>query len=126
VSRILLVGIGGFAGSVARFWLSGLAQARLGVGFPFGTLAVNVLGCFAIGALSELGEGRMPISPEVRALLAAGFLGGFTTFSAFGNDTVDLVRARDIPLAAANVAAQIALGLAAVWLGRAVARWMAR
>jgi CrcB protein len=122
----MLVGIGGFAGSVARYWLSGLAQARLGTGFPFGTLAVNVLGCFAIGVLSELGEGRMPLSPEARALLMVGFLGGFTTFSAFGNDTAELVRARELPLAAANVAAQLVLGLSAVWLGRAAARWIGR
>lgn len=126
MSRFLWVGLGGFAGSIARYWLSGAAQARLGTAFPFGTLAVNTLGCFAIGLLSELGEGRLPLSPEARALLIAGFLGGFTTFSAFGNDTLDLLRAQQVPLAATNVAAQIALGLSAVWLGRAVARWLAR
>jgi CrcB protein len=112
------VGIGGFAGSIARYWLSGVAQARLGAGFPFGTLAVNVLGCLAVGALSALAEDRIELSPEARALLVVGFLGGFTTFSAFGNDTVDLFRSRESLLAWANIAAQLALTLGAVWLGR--------
>jgi len=126
LSRFIWVGIGGFAGSVARYWLSALVQARFGTGFPFGTLAVNVLGCLAIGVLAGLGEGRMPLPPETRALLLVGLLGGFTTFSAFGNDTIDLARAQQLPLAVLNVAAQVALGLSAVWLGRIAASWIAR
>jgi len=65
---------------------------RLGASFPFGTLAVNVVGCFLIGGLSELAEARAYLAPETRAFLIIGLLGGFTTFSAFGNETVNLLR----------------------------------
>jgi CrcB protein len=126
MTRLLLVGIGGFTGSIARYWLSGVAQAQLGPVFPWGTLAVNVLGCFAIGALAQLAELRGGISTEAHALLVVGFLGGFTTFSAFGNDTLQLLRAHGSLLAASNVAAQIVLGLGAVWAGRSAAQLFGR
>jgi len=126
VSRFLLVGLGGFVGSAARYWLSGVIQARFGSGFPSGTLAVNVLGCFAIGALSALAEERIALPAELRALLIVGFLGGFTTFSAFGNDTVDLFRARESLLAWSNIAAHLLLTLGAVWAGRGAAQLLGR
>jgi CrcB protein len=119
VLKALLVGFGGFVGSVGRYWLSGLVQDRLPESFPWGTLAVNVCGCFAIGVLSELAETRSLLTPDTRALLMVGVIGGFTTFSAFGNETMNLIRDRDATLAVANVAAHLVLGLAAVWLGRA-------
>jgi CrcB protein len=118
--------LGGFLGSIARYWLGALAQARVGAAFPAGTLAVNVLGCFAIGALSQLAEQRGGLAPELRALLVVGFLGGFTTFSAFGNDTVDLFRGGEPALAWANIAAQLVLTLGAVWAGRAAVQMLAR
>ena len=121
IGNALLVGTGGFLGSIARYWISELAQERLGPAFPWGTLAVNVLGCFAIGALSQLAEVRV-FPPEARALLVVGFLGGFTTFSAFGNDTLNLFRAGEPLLGWANIALQLALTLGAVWAGRAGVR----
>ena len=117
--KVLLVGCGGFLGSIARYGLGGLVQDRAGATFPFGTLAVNVVGCFIIGAVSELAEARGFLSPEGRAFLVIGVLGGFTTFSAFGNETLNLLRERDVALAGVNVLANVVLALAAVWLGRA-------
>ena len=117
---IVWVGIGGFIGSVARYLLSESVQGRAGGPFPFGTLAVNVLGCFVIGALTALFQGTMLPTPEARAFLVAGVLGGFTTFSAFGNETMLLLRDAGAGLALANIAAQVFFGLGAVWLGRAL------
>jgi len=121
VIRVILVGLGGFVGSVARYGFGGLVQDHAGATFPFGTLAVNVFGCFVIGGLSELAEARGVLTPETRAFLVIGVLGGFTTFSAFGNETINLLRELDVALAVANVLANVGLALAAVWLGRSAA-----
>jgi len=121
VVNVLLVGAGGFIGAVSRYLMGGLVQDRLGASFPFGTLAVNVAGCFLIGGLSELAEARAYLAPETRAFLIIGLLGGFTTFSAFGNETVNLLRDREWAFACANVTAQVVLAIGAVWLGRSAA-----
>jgi len=116
---LLMVGLGGAAGSILRYWLGGLVQHRLeATGFPAGTLAVNLLGCFAIGALSGVVETRHAFSPDLRLLLGAGLLGGFTTFSAFGNETINLLRAGQSGLAATNVVSSVVLGLGLAGLGR--------
>lgn len=119
--KVVLVGVGGFVGSVARYLISGVVQDRLGETFPWGTLAVNVVGCLLIGGLSELAEARAFLSPEGRALLLIGLLGGFTTFSAFGNETTNLLRDREWLFAGANLLAHVVLAIGAVWLGRATA-----
>lgn len=123
MTRVWLIGAGGFVGSLLRYWLSGLAQevARDSL-FPWGTLAVNLLGCAAIGVLAQLAEARGAFSAETRLFLATGLLGGFTTFSAFGSETLQLLRDAERALAAANVLANVVLGLACVALGRAVAQ----
>jgi len=119
MGKILFVGIGGFIGSVLRYVLSGLVQGwTKRDDFPVGTLAVNVVGCLVIGLLSQLAEGRGALSPEVRAFVIIGIIGGFTTFSSFGNETVNLWHDGESLLAYINVAAQLVLGLGAVWLGR--------
>jgi len=119
LERILLVGIGGAIGSVLRYLVSGWVQAASGsVSFPFGTLAVNVSGCFVIGGLSYLADARGLLTPEMRALLMIGVLGGFTTFSSFGNETMALARDGETGYAFANVAASLILGLGAVYVGR--------
>jgi CrcB protein len=122
VRAALFVGAGGFLGSVVRFAISGYVQHRTGLAFPFGTLAVNVLGCLLIGGLAELAETRAFLSPDARAFLVIGFLGGFTTYSTFGNETVNLLRDRDTALAALNVAAHLGLAIGAVWVGRLAAQ----
>lgn len=120
--RILLVGIGGFVGSVLRYLASGLVQdLSKSVSFPYGTLAVNVAGCFIIGFLSYLAESRGVFTAESRAFVFVGILGGFTTYSSFGNETINLWRDGEHSLVFANVASQLILGLGAVWLGRVVA-----
>lgn len=116
--KLLLVGIGGFVGSIARYALSGYVQDLTKGTFPYGTLTVNVLGCFLIGAISQLAEARAFLPAEVRALVIVGLLGGFTTFSAFGNETLNLLRDRDWTLACANIAGHIVLAVGSVWVGR--------
>ena len=120
--KLLLVGAGGFLGSVARALLSNFVQQTSASQFPYGTLAVNLLGCFVIGLLAQLGEAREIFSAETRAFIFIGILGGFTTFSSFGNETINLLRS-GFPLSAClNILAQLALGLLAVWGGRLLAQ----
>jgi CrcB protein len=117
VLGFLLVGIGGALGSMARY---GVGLALPSIGFPYATLAVNVIGCFAIGLALPTMERAVALPQDLRLLIVVGFLGGFTTFSAFGNETLALIRA-GAGLALLNVAANVLLGLAAVVLGRAIA-----
>jgi fluoride exporter len=120
--RVILVGVGGFVGSVLRYWMSGLAHsAAPTTAFPIGTLAVNVVGCLAIGVISELAEARGFLTPDMRALLVVGLLGGFTTFSAFANESVNAVRDGAHAIALANVLLSVGVCLIAVWAGRSLA-----
>ena len=114
----LLVALGGALGSVARYQLSGLVmQQAAGWRFPLGTFAVNVLGCLAAGVLAGLAEKHAVFSNDARMFLFAGLLGGFTTFSAFGLETMHLLKRGDVAVAAANVALSVTAGLLALWLG---------
>jgi CrcB protein len=125
VGKLLLVGAGGFIGSILRYLASGYVQQWMQTAsFPFGTLAVNVLGCLAIGFLSQLADARGVFTPETRALVFVGVLGGFTTFSTFSNESLNLLRGNEVFPALANIAAHLLLGLGAVWLGRALAFWI--
>ena len=119
---ISLVALGGAFGSVSRYLLGTWIQsASRSVDFPYGTLTVNLIGCFAIGFLSQLAETRGAFTSETRALVFIGVLGGFTTFSSFGNETLNLARDSQLMNAFANVGANLVIGLVAVWLGRAAA-----
>ena len=121
MTNILLVGFGGFIGSALRYLASGyVQQASKSVDFPYGTLAVNVMGCFVIGFLAQLAESRGLFTSEARLFVFVGILGGFTTFSSFGNETLNLARDSQMMNALANVGANVILGLLAVWLGRTV------
>ena len=123
VIRLLVIGIGGFLGSVSRYLLSGAFQSLFrSATFPFGTFLVNLTGCLVIGVLAQLAESRSFLSGTTRAFLIVGVLGGYTTFSAFAHESVNLLRAREFLLAGANVTAQVLLGLACVWAGRIVAQ----
>lgn len=123
MSRLLVyVGIGGFVGSALRYLVSGyIQQLTQSATFSFGTITVNVLGCFVIGFLSQLAESRGVLTAETRAMFIPGFLGGFTTFSTFSNETLNLFRDSENLLGYMNLGAHILLGLGAVWLGRALA-----
>lgn len=121
--RLSLIGAGGFAGAVLRFLVSSWVQTRSGaIVYPFGTLSVNLIGCLLIGFLSALAENRSMFSAETRSFLVVGVLGGFTTFSTFGNETLNLLRAGRLELALLNVGAQTVLGVVLVWLGRMLSR----
>ena len=113
---LLFVGVGGFAGSSIRY-LMYLAFANRNE-FPLATLTVNFLGCLAIGIVSVLIERAVPNSRHLFLIVSVGFLGGFTTFSAFGLETLKLIESQQLLLALLNIVANIVLGLAAVWLGR--------
>ena len=122
MGKLFLAGIGGFVGSAFRYAVSGFVQNVSGsIRFPFGTLAVNLIGCLVIGFLSQLAETRGFFSAETRTLIFIGVLGGFTTFSAFGNETINLWRDGESALAGANIAAHLLLCLGAVWFSRVVA-----
>jgi CrcB protein len=122
VNNILFIGLGGFLGSILRYVFSGYIQGLLrSADFPYGTMAVNITGCLIIGFLSQLAESQGAFTPETRAFLFIGLLGGFTTYSTFGNETMNLFRGSENVLALVNVAAHVVLGLGAVWLGRMLA-----
>jgi CrcB protein len=119
---VILVGVGGFVGSVLRYWMSGLVQnAMPTTAFPIGTLVVNVLGCLTLGVIAQLAEARGFLTPDMRALLVVGVLGGFTTFSAFANETVSAARDGAHAIAVGNVVLSVCLCLIAVWAGRSLA-----
>src|SRR3954470_8867249 len=114
----LIVALGGAVGSVARFKLGGFVLHHSeGWNFPASTFSVNVLGCLVIGVLAGLAEHHDLFSPSLRLLLFTGLLGGFTTFSAFGYETVFLLRRGLISIAAGYVILSVAGGLFAVFLG---------
>ena len=122
-TNALLVGIGGFVGSVFRYWISGWVQSVVSQSWrPVGTLAVNVIGCFLIGLLMGMTDFRQLLKPDARLLLVVGLLGGFTTFSAFGYETFALARDKEFGAALLNIGAQIIVGLAAVWAGYTISR----
>ena len=113
------VGLGGALGSTARFWLSLFVDGRVGSKFPWGTFLVNVIGSFVIGALAAVADqpGRFSLSPAMRQLLMVGICGGFTTFSSFSIQTLELMRGGQPLYAAANIVGSVLLCLLAVWGG---------
>ena len=119
----LLVAIGGALGSVARAWISVQMVAWVGPRFPWGTIGINVLGSFAIALFGSLtvADARLPVSAEVRAFVMVGLCGGFTTFSSFSLQTLDLAREGRVAAALANVALSVAVCVAAAALGLGVA-----
>ena len=118
MQQILAVGIGGFVGAAARYAVTGLMQRAFPAFLPLGTLVVNIVGCFAIGVAMACVAERVLVSEAWRLFLVTGILGGLTTFSAFGYESVELLREQELRLAVFNVAANVVLGLTAVWLGR--------
>ena len=125
MAQILAIGFGGFLGTIARFGLSSLVQRVSGSSFPWGTLVVNVAGCLAIGVVAYFAEDRESVGPAARLFVTAGVMGGFTTFSAFGVETVSLIREQSYWSATLNVGASLVLGLGAVWAGRSLMKLLA-
>ena len=119
---LLLIAVAGAAGAVSRYGVGVVAVRLLGERFAFGTLAVNVLGCLALGFLLELERGTNLVSHPLRLVAAVGFLGAFTTFSTFGYETLRYLESGAGHLALANVLANLVLGIGAVWIGFLAAR----
>jgi CrcB protein len=118
VKSILLVALGGAIGSVARFKLSGwVLHQTPNWRFPAGTVVVNIIGCLIVGLLAGMAVKQEVFTPEARVFLFTGLLGGFTTFSAFGLETLLLLKRGEAGVAIANIVLSIAIGLLAAWLG---------
>jgi CrcB protein len=118
----VLIGIGGFLGANARYLVAGWIAERFGAAFPYGTLVINVSGSFLLGLFLELITDRLIIHPYWRPFFAVGFLGGYTTFSAFSVESYALLVERSFVLAVANMAGSVLLGQLAVLMGIIVAR----
>lgn len=122
MKMLLAVALGGALGAVARYKTIGWVAHLMGHGFPWGTLAVNVLGSFAMGALVELGALKLNLSPELRAFLAVGLLGAFTTFSTFSLDVATLWERGAFMATGAYIAASAALSILALFAGLSIVR----
>ncbi|GIV55159.1 MAG: putative fluoride ion transporter CrcB [Candidatus Kapaibacterium sp.] len=120
--NVVLVGVGGMLGSIARYGVAVFFSTRMPLGFPYGTLTVNIVGCFLIGVVVGLaGRGNF-VTPEVRLFLATGFCGGFTTFSSFAYEVVEMVKAHRYELAVAYVVGSVVVGIGATVVGLMVTR----
>lgn len=122
MSNLLFIGLGGFVGATLRYVVATFLQGVGGeAAFPLGTLGVNLIGCFVIGLLAQLALAHDLFSPQMRLFVFVGFLGSFTTYSTFGNETVLLAQDSNLTAAFFNVALHLLLGFGAVVLGQRVA-----
>jgi len=120
--KIFLLALAGSCGTLARYWLSGAVQGVMGRNFPWGTAAVNLLGCLLFGLVFVLADERQLIRAELRLVILVGFMGAFTTFSSFIFETGELMRGSQWAFAALNLLGQNALGFAAFYLGTTLGR----
>ena len=109
--RLALIAIFGAAGTLARYGLQGIVHTRLGSTFPYGTLLVNLTGCFLLGLIGQFTLNRLVISPDWRVAIAVGFFGGYTTFSSFGWETAKMLEDGEWLRASAYVGASVFVGL---------------
>ncbi|HNZ71533.1 MAG TPA: fluoride efflux transporter CrcB [Prolixibacteraceae bacterium] len=117
LKNILIIGAGGFIGSVLRYLTQVASGKILSLSFPVGTFIVNILGCFIIGVVYALSEKNNFLTTEMRLFLAVGFCGGFTTFSTFSNDNLILLKDSQLAFLFFNIFGSVILGVAAVYLG---------
>ncbi|WP_041915875.1 fluoride efflux transporter CrcB [Pseudodesulfovibrio mercurii] len=122
MTKILYLSLGGAAGTLSRYFLSGVAQRMAGGSFPAGTFAVNMAGCLLFGAVWGFFENRLLPGSEVRLLVLTGFMGAFTTFSTYMFETANLVKSAQMAMALVNVVGQSVAGLALVLTGIALGR----
>jgi CrcB protein len=120
MQKTIFIALAGLVGTLCRYWLSGLVARQYGETFPWGTMAVNLIGCFLAGAVFYITEERFLVSPMVRTVILIGFLGGFTTFSSYGLQTFTLLKDSEFGLATLNVVTSNLLGLLMVWVGYVV------
>jgi len=117
MTKYWMVGLGGFLGSIARFWLGSYITYRMGARFPYGTFVINMSGSFLIGLVVTLLAERAHWSPNLLYLIPIGFIGAYTTFSTFELEAFRSVRNGDLLLAFLNVILSVTVGFIAVWLG---------
>jgi CrcB protein len=122
IEKLLLLALAGGFGALARYGLAGLVQRWGGVEFPWGTLVVNVAGCFLFGVVWAIAAERMAISPELRVIVLTGFLGSFTTFATFMSETYQLLASSEWLPALGNLALTNIVGLGVFLLGLTVGR----
>jgi len=120
--KLLCIAAAGSLGTLSRYGLAGLIQRLAGSGFPWGTAAVNTIGCFLFGIVWTLGAERMAISAEARTIILTGFMGAFTTFSTFISETGQLAGGAQWWVALGNITLQVGAGLALFFVGAALAR----
>lgn len=122
MNQVIAIALGGAAGSVLRFWMSTGVYSLLGRAFPYGTLAVNVLGCLLMGFLFVIFTDRLSGDGVLRAAILIGVLGGFTTFSAFSIETFNLIEDGELLKALLNMSASLVLCVSATWVGAVLGR----
>jgi CrcB protein len=123
LQRVMLIGLAGALGTLARYGMGGLVQRVSGGHLPWGTLFVNVLGCFLFGMVWALSNERLVIGEEARIIMLGGFMGAFTTFSTFIFDTGGFLRDQQYILATGNMLVQVAIGLLSFFGGMFAGRW---
>ncbi|HOK94574.1 MAG TPA: fluoride efflux transporter CrcB [Anaerohalosphaeraceae bacterium] len=124
LQKLLWLGLAGAAGTLTRYWLSGLVQKNVSVDFPIGTMTVNIVGCLLFGLLWAFIESRLSISGQMRMIIFLGFFGAFTTFSSFAFETSQLLDESQWLWAAGNILLQNILCLAGMITGLTVGRWI--
>ncbi len=119
--KYLIVGIGGFVGAIARFWLGSYVGGKMGTRFPYGTFVINISGSFLVGLILTVLQ-RTEWSPNWRYLIPIGFIGAYTTFSTFEYETLRTVQDGQFLVAFLNITLSVVVGFAAVWAGVAAGR----
>lgn len=122
MSKFLWVGLGGFAGSIARYALGVWIYDRMGTRFPYGTFVINITGCFLIGVILTVLDSRVGVPPAWRLAIPIGFIGAYTTFSTFEYETFRSVQGGQASIGLLNIALSVIVGYFAVWLGVMAAR----
>lgn len=120
--RSVWVGVAGFFGAIARYQLDGLISRHARGAFPWGTLVINLTGCFLLGVLFTLSSARLDANPALRTAVTVGFVGAYTTFSTFSLQAVRLTEDGAVGLALGYVAASVVIGLLAAWAGMSAGR----
>jgi CrcB protein len=123
--KYLLIATGGALGSIARYWVGSMVGGRMGTRFPYGTLVINITACVIIGFSLTYFSKRVELSPAWRYLIPVGFVGAYSTFSTYEWETLSTMRSGAFALAALYAVGSLILGLAAVWLGSALAEAIA-
>ncbi|MFZ1916159.1 MAG: fluoride efflux transporter CrcB [Terriglobales bacterium] len=122
MGKYFAVGIGGFVGSIARFWLASYVGQRMGTRFPYGTFLINVSGSFLIGFVMTILTERTHLSPTYRYLIPIGFIGGYTTFSTFEYETLRVIQDGQFTIGLLNIVLSVLVGFLMVWTGAMVGK----